>query len=151
MAYPAEETGTNSSMCLLLEEDDKGGNIQQVQFDRSADDVLEAAAQLMGHKECKRVRCFHLPMFDKFGFAVHMYLDLQGVEHHHPHNTNATQLFLIANLPAEPPEVQPDSIQGPALLCAEDKNGAYIDLDLAQWQKMKEMCWKIQPSAAFLK
>lgn len=28
-----------------------------------------------------------------------MYIDLQGVEHKLPHNTNATQLYLIAHLP----------------------------------------------------
>jgi hypothetical protein len=38
---------------------------------------------------------------DHGSMIVHMYLDLHGIEHRQGHNTNATQMFLIANLPGE--------------------------------------------------
>jgi hypothetical protein len=34
-------------------------------------------------------------------YVLHAYIDLQGLEHGLPHNTNATQLWLVANLPEE--------------------------------------------------
>lgn len=38
--------------------------------------------------------------FEKaMGWSVHLYVDLQGIEHKLDHNTNASQLWLIANLP----------------------------------------------------
>ncbi len=37
-----------------------------------------------------------------------------------PHNTNASQFWLCANLPEEPPTVMPSSISGPALITADD-------------------------------
>lgn len=41
----------------------------------------------------------HLALPPLSRYALHLFLDLQGVEHGLPHNTNATQLWLIANLP----------------------------------------------------
>jgi hypothetical protein len=45
----------------------------------------------------------HLPTrFEAaIGWSVHMYVDLQGLEHKLDHNTNASQLWLISNLPDE--------------------------------------------------
>lgn len=79
----------------------------------------------------RRIRCIHLPSFEHHGYSLHMYLDLEGVKHGLPHNTNATQLFLIAQLPQEPPDFWPDSINGPAMITAEEANGSgrFIDLD----------------------
>jgi hypothetical protein len=148
-----EEDFENSSQCLLLGEDKAGGKISTVKFSREVEDIHRAAGRLMGCKKTDNIRCFHLPMFDHEdhgSMIVHMYLDLHGIEHRQGHNTNATQMFLIANLPAEPPDVQPDSIHGPVLLTAEHKSGEFIQLDMTTWLKMKEACWAIQPDAQFL-
>ncbi len=37
-----------------------------------------------------------------------------------PHNTNASQVWLAAHLPLEPPEVSPASISGPVLVTADN-------------------------------
>lgn len=148
-----EEAGeyNDESYCLLLNPDDAEGEaVKSVMFKRDTDKLTEGAAAVLGLKDASRVRCFHLPMFDKHGYAVHMYFDLEGTKHSLPHNTNATQLFFIANLPAEPPELQPDSIQGPVLLTAEKiPEEVFLDLGLEQWEKMKDICHSIQPVAYF--
>ncbi|GIL76428.1 hypothetical protein Vretimale_5975 [Volvox reticuliferus] len=103
MADPeAEVEYKNESDCLILEPDNSGSTITKVTFARSVPDVHARVAELLKLPETERVRCFHLPMFEKvLGWSVHMYLDLDAVEHGMHHNTNATQLWLIANLPTE--------------------------------------------------
>ncbi|KXZ41679.1 hypothetical protein GPECTOR_323g35 [Gonium pectorale] len=142
----------NESVCLVLSADEAGSTVKPVVFTRSVPDVLARAAELLGLPKEERVRCFHLPMFEKaMGWSVHMYLDLDAVEHKLDHNTNATQLWLIANLPHEPPEVQPDSIHGPVLLTAENfKDEEYVQLDEKEWQKLVDKCREVQPNAQFL-
>ncbi|KAF5825774.1 hypothetical protein DUNSADRAFT_7037, partial [Dunaliella salina] len=84
------------------------------------------------------------------GYALHLFIDLQGVEHQLPHNTNATQLWLIANLPEEPPYVSPASISGPALLTGENfHTGNYVDMTKEDWEKIKRICKAVQPNAIF--
>jgi len=79
-----------------------------------------------------------------------MYIDLQGLDHKMAHNSNATQLYLIACLPEEPPQVSPASIHGPVLLSAENfKTEEYVDLTLEEWKKIKALCRAIQPNAQF--
>lgn len=142
----------NESQCLVLEPDGSGSAVRPVTFSRGVPDVHAQAATLLGLPEGERVRCFHLPMFEKaIGWSVHMYIDLDAIAHKLDHNTNATQLWLIANLPNEPPEVQPDSIHGPVLLTAEDcSNEEYVPLDAAAWAKLVAHCREEQPNAQFL-
>lgn len=155
---PEEETSSSaSSNCLLLSSDDAEGStdmIKQVLFqrdERGEGSLDDAAADLLGiHGE--RVRCFSLPGFEKkLGLSLHMYIDLQAREHGMAHNTNATQLFLIAHLPEEPPSVYPASIHGPVLLSAEAfPSEEYVDLGLGDWTKVKAICRAIQPNAQFV-
>ena len=45
----------------------------QVVFARGVPDVHAKAAELLGLPEEERIRCFHLPMFEKvLGWSVHM-------------------------------------------------------------------------------
>ncbi|GLC50183.1 hypothetical protein PLESTB_000351500 [Pleodorina starrii] len=106
MADPeAEVEYKNESDCLILEPDSSGSTITKVTFTRSVPDVHARVAELLKLPETERVRCFHLPFFEKvLGWSVHMYLDLDAVEHGMQHNTNATQLWLIANLPSRSQE-----------------------------------------------
>ena len=68
------------------------------------------------------------------------------------HNTNATQTWLCAHLPAEPPEVTPSSISGPVLVTADDiKSEEYVDLTLEHWAKIMAMCKELCPNALFQK
>ncbi|EFJ47622.1 hypothetical protein VOLCADRAFT_105095 [Volvox carteri f. nagariensis] len=131
---------------------DKLVSTAAVTFTRSVPDVHARVAELLNLPETERVRCFHLPMFEKvLGWSVHMYLDLDAVQNGMQHNTNATQLWLIANLPNEPPEVQPDSIHGPVLLTAENfKDEEYVQLSQEEWQKIVDKCKEVQPNAQFL-
>ena len=56
------------------------------------------------------------------------------MDHKLAHNSNASQLWLVAHLPEEPPEVSPASIHGPVLLTAESaKTEEYVDLKMADW------------------
>uniref|UniRef100_A0A7S3VP18 Uncharacterized protein n=1 Tax=Dunaliella tertiolecta TaxID=3047 RepID=A0A7S3VP18_DUNTE len=146
----------NESTCLMLLPDDiTVGNVKPVLFRRDVDESgdrgpNEIAADLLGiHGD--RVRCFSVRGFDqKLGYALHLFIDLQGVEHQLPHNTNATQFWLISNLPEEPPHVSPASINGPALLTGEDfHTGDYVDLTMEDWEKIKRICKAVQPNAMF--
>ncbi|PNH12252.1 hypothetical protein TSOC_000846 [Tetrabaena socialis] len=156
MAEATGETGeeeyNNESQCLILEADGAGSTIRPVTFSRSVPNVHARAAELLGLPESERVRAFHFPMFEKaLGWSVHMYLDLDAIKHKMDHNTNATQLWLVANLPNEPPEVQPDSIHGPVLLTAENcKDEEYVQLSEAEWQVLVAKCKEVQPNAQFL-
>lgn len=140
----------------MLQDDTAGGGVQEVNFVREPSrnkGSIEAAGELLGCQgsNCDRIRCLHLPLLDKLGYALHIYIDLEGVRHGLPHNSNATQLFLISNLPDEPPAVSPDSIQGPAILTVEMVNTQqYVDLSTADWDKLKTLCRKFQPSAMFV-
>ncbi|GFR48529.1 hypothetical protein Agub_g10424 [Astrephomene gubernaculifera] len=142
----------NESQCLVLDTDNSGSGVKPVTFIRNVPDVHAKAAELLGLPEGERVRCFHLPMFEKaLGWSVHMYIDLDAIAHKMDHNTNATQLWLIANLPNEPPEVQPDSIHGPVLLTAENyKDEEYVQLGAPEWARLMEVCRDVQPNAQFL-
>ncbi|KAJ9515563.1 hypothetical protein QJQ45_021677, partial [Haematococcus lacustris] len=113
-----------------------------------AGSIDDAAAALLGI-DSDKVRCMQVPHIEKkLGFTLHFYFDLQGVEHGLPHNTNATQLYLIASLPDEPPDVVPASIHGPVLLSATDfKTEEYIDMTLGHWDQLKSMCLDVQPNA----
>lgn len=159
MSKEEEDTaGSSTSKCLLLSADDgeESGSamIKQVVFERDErgeGSLDDAAADLLGiHGE--RVRCFSLPGFEKkLGLSLHMYIDLQGQEHGMAHNTNATQLFLIAHLPEEPPQVSPASIHGPVLLSAEAfRTEEYVDLGPEDWAKIKAICKAVQPNAQFV-
>eukprot|EP00798_Chlamydomonas_sp_ICE-L_P014179 gene14179-20146_t len=106
------ETGSDSSsssVCLFLESDDNGGAVKTVVFNRADQEDGDndvAAAHLLG-VDGDRMRCFYVPHLEKkLGYAVHMYMDLSGAELKKEHNTNASQLWLAANLPNEPPEPQ---------------------------------------------
>lgn len=156
-APPEDEVYKSDSMCLMLLPDDKEGEemVQQVLFkrdERGEGSIDDEAAKLLGIAG-ERVRCFVLPGFEKkAGFSLHMYIDLQGMEHKMAHNTNATQLYLVAHLPDEPPDVSPASIHGPVLLSAENfRTEEYIDLTVAEhWAKIKAICKAIQPNAQFV-
>ncbi|KAG2491364.1 hypothetical protein HYH03_010363 [Edaphochlamys debaryana] len=152
MAEEAEVEYKNESKCLVLDPDNTGSAVRQVTFTRATDDVHAKAADILGLPEGERVRCFHLPMFEKaMGWSVHLYIDLDAIAHKMDHNTNATQLWLIANLPNEPPEVQPDSIHGPVLLTAENfKDEEYVELGEAEWKQIVDKCREVQPNAQFL-
>jgi hypothetical protein len=80
--------------------------------------------------------------FDKkMNMALHLYIDLQAEQHKLPHNTNASQLWLAAHLPQEPPEVSPSSISGPVLVTADDiKTEEFVELSLDDWEKLKKLC-----------
>lgn len=147
---------SSTSVCLLLTADGVEGDVEvkPVKFardERGDGSIDDAAADLLGiHGD--RVRCFHLPFGEKkLGFSLHMYIDLQGVDHKLPHNSNASQLWLISNLPEEPPHVSPSSIHGPVLLSATNfKTDEYIDMTPEHWQKIKAVCRAIQPNAQFV-
>lgn len=154
-----DESGSSDSYCLLLLPDtadaDSKELVSRVLFkrdERGDGSIDDAAADLLGVRG-DRVRCCSLPggFEKKLGLSLHMYIDLQGMQHGLPHNTNATQLWLIAHLPEEPPEVQPSSIHGPVLLSAEDfKTEEYANIDKELWGKIKAICRAIQPNAQFL-
>jgi hypothetical protein len=152
-----QDQDPNCSTCLLLGDDKAKGKIAMVKFSRDTKNIHRAAGRLLGFKKLGHLRCFPLPLFEKEAhgsMVVNMYLDLHAVEHHaYDHqdpNTNATQLFLVANLPDEPPELQPAEIAGPVLLTAEYKSGGLVDLDMAQWDKIKAACWAVKAHAQFL-
>eukprot|EP00201_Polytomella_parva_P007999 CAMPEP_0175052416 /NCGR_PEP_ID=MMETSP0052_2-20121109/8349_1 /TAXON_ID=51329 ORGANISM="Polytomella parva, Strain SAG 63-3" /NCGR_SAMPLE_ID=MMETSP0052_2 /ASSEMBLY_ACC=CAM_ASM_000194 /LENGTH=210 /DNA_ID=CAMNT_0016316821 /DNA_START=59 /DNA_END=691 /DNA_ORIENTATION=- len=147
-----EEEYIDESQCLVLTPDDKDGDIKLVKFVRDINDIQGSVAKTLELPASERVRCFHLPMFEKVvGWSVHMYIDLEGVNHQMAHNTNATQLWLVANLPSEPPELFPDSIHGPVLLTAEDfHTEEYVSMDRAAWLKLIHECLKVQPNAQFV-
>ena len=63
----------------------------EVLFHRHPSRAIESAAGLM-KLHTDRVRAYHLPGFDRVHYALHMYFDMQGVQHKLPHNTNATQV-----------------------------------------------------------
>lgn len=149
-AEEEEETYKNESSVLLLTADADGAEVMTATFNRG-EAPNEAAAALLGLPAGERVRCFHCPMFEKaLGWSVHLYVDLQGIEHKLDHNTLATQLWLVANLPGEPPEVAPDSIHGPVLLTAEDcKTNELMDVTLEHWAKLVDVCKQVQPNATF--
>ncbi|KAG2450748.1 hypothetical protein HYH02_004585 [Chlamydomonas schloesseri] len=142
----------NESKVLILDADNAGSSIRTAVFSRQGDDVHATAAALLNLPAGERIRCFHLPMFEKaMGWSVHMYIDLDAIAHKLDHNTNATQLWLIANLPNEPPEVQPDSIHGPVLLTAENfKDEEYVQLGEEEWAQLVAKCKEVQPNAQFL-
>lgn len=71
----------------------------QVHFKRDGD-IREAAARLMGlPADGSRVVCLHLPHFERHGYSLHLYFDWNGIKAGREHNSDASQLYLIANLP----------------------------------------------------
>ncbi|KAL6748784.1 hypothetical protein V8C86DRAFT_2869116 [Haematococcus lacustris] len=144
----------STSICLVLYPDGEAGEVvKPVEFkrdERGEGSIDDAAAALLGI-DSDKVRCMQVPHIEKkLGLTLHFYFDLQGVEHGLPHNTNATQLYLIASLPDEPPDVVPASIHGPVLLSATDfKTEEYIDMTLGHWDQLKSMCLDVQPNAQF--
>eukprot|EP00199_Chlamydomonas_sp_CCMP681_P003500 CAMPEP_0119101814 /NCGR_PEP_ID=MMETSP1180-20130426/761_1 /TAXON_ID=3052 ORGANISM="Chlamydomonas cf sp, Strain CCMP681" /NCGR_SAMPLE_ID=MMETSP1180 /ASSEMBLY_ACC=CAM_ASM_000741 /LENGTH=171 /DNA_ID=CAMNT_0007085991 /DNA_START=102 /DNA_END=617 /DNA_ORIENTATION=+ len=155
-----DQADSESSTCLVLEADDHPDGqpvVRQIDFargERAAGDIGSHAADVMGiHGE--RVRCYMLPertirFHDTLGAALHMYIDMQGIDHKLAHNSNATQLYLIANLPEEPPELSLSSISGPVLLSASDKNDNYKNLTLEDWETIKKACRDVQSNALFM-
>eukprot|EP00798_Chlamydomonas_sp_ICE-L_P021708 gene21708-28732_t len=129
----ADGTGKSSSICLFLDSDDNSAAVKLVEFDRNereGGDMDAAAAHILGI-DGEKMRCFYVPhMEKKLGYVIHLFIDLtaaehgkahitrpvtSAAEHGKAHNTNASQLWLAANLPNEPPEVSPCTINGPAL------------------------------------
>ena len=52
----------------------------QAVFSRQGEDVHATAASLLNLPAGERIRCFHLPMFEKaMGWSVHMYIDLDAI------------------------------------------------------------------------
>lgn len=145
-AYKTEST------CLKLFDDGDGGRVELVTFKRDEDgsgDTDAAAAHILGI-DGERVRCHSLPgAWDKkLNLAVHLYIDLEGVQHKLPHNTNASQFWLAAHLPGD---ATPEAISGPVLVTADDiKTEEFVDLTMEHWEKIKEMCKEACECAVFL-
>ncbi|GAX85582.1 hypothetical protein CEUSTIGMA_g12997.t1 [Chlamydomonas eustigma] len=152
---PSDLQYKTESSCLRLCDDEAGSKIEVVSFTRDEDgegDIDAAAARVLGIPG-DNVRCFSLPgSFDKrMDLAMHMYIDLQGLEKNLPHNTNASQLWLCANLPEEPPEVTPSTISGPVLITADHlRTEEFVDLTIEDWIKIKKLCKEICPNALFV-
>mmetsp|Transcript_13717 Transcript_13717/g.39752 ORF Transcript_13717/g.39752 Transcript_13717/m.39752 type:complete len:128 (-) Transcript_13717:355-738(-) len=114
--------------------------------EQGSGDINAAAAEVLGLRNGEHVRCFSLPgQFDnKMGMALHMYMAVDMAahsEHKMPHNTNASQLWLGAHLPQEPPEVAPSSIHGPVLITADDiKTEEFVELTMEHWEALKKLC-----------
>lgn len=59
--------------------------------------MLEDAAGALGlpKERASTLRAYHLPLFDRLGYALHLYFDLQGLSHGLAHNSNATQASMM--------------------------------------------------------